>query len=89
MPAAASSRIAREDRVGVGQADVGDAVGGEHDPVDAVLGERLAGQVVAEPQARLEVRRAARLERVDGAEDLVVVGRRGRRRARPARRRRT
>ena len=38
MPAAASSRIWRRIALGVGQADVGDAVGGEDDPVDAVLG---------------------------------------------------
>ena len=57
---------ARQDALGIGQADVGHAVGGEHDPVDAVLGERLAGQPVAQPQPGLEVGRAARVELVDG-----------------------
>ena len=79
---------ARQDALGIGQADVGDAVRGQHDPVDAVLGERLAGQPVAQPQAGLEVRRAARVELVDGLADgpRVVGGRSAG--ARPGRRRR-
>ena len=78
-----------EDRFGVGQADVGDAVGGEHDPVDAVLGQGLAGEVVAEPQAGLEVRGAARPKLLDDPEDLVASGRPGRLRAGRGPRRRT
>ena len=64
---------AAQDPVGVGEPDVGDAVRGEDDAVDAVLGQRPAGLLVAEPEAGLEVRRAARLELVDGAEDRAAV----------------
>ena len=50
MPAAASSRIWPRMPFGVGQPDVGDAIRGEDDPVDAAVAEqRLAGQPVAEP----------------------------------------
>ena len=78
MPAVASRSIAAQDRLGVGQPDIGHAVGREDDPVDAVLGERLAGQLVAEAQTGLQVRGATGLELLDDAEDLIGIGRRGR-----------
>ena len=46
----------------------------QHDTVDAVLAERLAGQLVAEPQARLEVRRAAWSQCVDDPRISVARG---------------
>ena len=56
-----------QDRFRVRQPDIRDAVRGEDDPIDAVLRERAAGEVVAEPQAGLEVRGAAGLQLVDHA----------------------
>ena len=63
----------------VGDADVGDAVGGEHDDVQRVRAERLAGLLVAEQQPGLHVRAAARAELVDGVDDALGVGDRRRR----------
>jgi hypothetical protein len=74
-----------QDAVRVGQPDVGDAVRGEDHPVDAIPAVGLAGEVVAQPQARLEVGRAARLELVDGRQDRLLVGGAGRLAARPGR----
>ena len=65
-----------EDPGRVGQSDVGDAVRGKDDPVDPAVAEvGLAGKAVAEPETRLEVGRAAGLERVDGGQDGLLVGR--------------
>ena len=64
---------AAEDRVGVGRADVRDAVRGEDDAVDAARHEGPAGHLVAQLEAGRRVRRAARLERLDGAQDRLAV----------------
>ena len=79
MPGVGVAPDLRARSVGVGQADVGDAVRGQDDPVDAVLGERLAGELVAEAQAGLEVRRSAGVQPVDDASRISVgVARTGR-----------
>ena len=75
MPASASRRIPSRMDSGVGQADVRHAIRRQHDAIDIVLAQRLAGKLVAEAQARLEVRRAPGSEPVDDVEDVALAGR--------------
>ncbi len=65
-----------EDLGGIGGAHVRDAVRREDHAVDPVLAEGGARELVAEREACLGVRGAARLQRVDGGEDPVGVPRR-------------
>ena len=59
----------------IGRADVGDAVGGQHDDVEGGGVEGGAGLLVAEHEAGLHVRAAARAELVDGGDDALGVSR--------------
>ena len=71
---------------GVGDALVGHAVGRQHDDVERLRVERLR-RLVAEEQAGLHVRAAARLQGVDGVDDARPLGDRRRRAAGGLRRR--
>ena len=64
---------------GVGDALVGHAVGRQHDDVERLRVERLPRRLVAEEQAGLHVRAAARVQGVDGVDDARPLGDRRRR----------
>ena len=73
IPICASRRDLGEDRLGVRVPDVRHAVGRDDHPVDPALGERLAGEPVAEPEPGLRVGGVLRLEFGDGAPDRGPV----------------
>ena len=88
MPSRPASAMLGGDALGAGHADVGHAVGAEHDDVDAAGTVRRPGLLVAQRQAVGQVGAAARVEVVDRGQHALVLGDRGRRRAaaRPGRR---